>query len=70
MTTYLSTTYNALVLVVAKTAFIADSNQGCRSHVGIANRTFTVALVAETSNRDTGLLAAHNKISAMSVSIL
>jgi hypothetical protein len=61
--TYLSTTNNALVLVIAKTAFVADSYQGCWPDVGIANWAFTVAFIAETSNRNTGLFAAHNQIS-------
>jgi hypothetical protein len=51
-------------LVVAKAAFIADPDQGRRSHVGVANWAFAVALIAETSDVSTRLLAAHYEIAA------
>ncbi|KAK6080665.1 peroxin 26 [Seiridium cupressi] len=50
---------DALVLVVAERALVADAHQGCRSHVRVAYRTLAVALVAETADGYAGLLAAH-----------
>ena len=32
------------------------------AHVGIADGTFSVTFVAQTADRDAGLLAAHDKI--------
>jgi len=49
----LSSAYYTLVLVISKTTFIADAYEGCGSDVGIANRAFAVALVAETSDGNT-----------------
>ena len=42
----LATTHDALILVVAEAALVADTHQRRRSHVGVAYGTFTVALVA------------------------
>lgn len=56
---YLSTAYHALILVIAKGAFVADTDEGCRAHVAVADGAFAVAFVAETTDGDAGLLAAH-----------
>ena len=42
-----SATNYALVLIVAKGALIADSNKSGRPYVGVADRAFAVALIAE-----------------------
>lgn len=55
----LSTAYNTLILVITKGAFITDTDECCRAHVAIADGAFTVAFVAETTDGDAGLLAAH-----------
>lgn len=55
----LSTAYHALILVIAKGAFVADTDEGCRAHVAVADGAFAVAFVAETTDGDAGLLAAH-----------
>jgi len=44
--TYLTTANHTLVLVVTKTAFVADANEGCRTNVGVADGAFSVAFVA------------------------
>ena len=49
-------------MIVAKGAFIADSNESCRTNVGIADRTFAVAFVTKSTDGDTRLLPAHNEI--------
>ena len=67
---YLATTDNALILVVAEGAFIAYPDKRCWSHIAIADRAFTIAFIAETSNSDTGLLATHYKITAIAVSLI
>lgn len=59
---YLSAAYHALVLVVAEGAFVADADEGRRAHVAIADGAFAVAFVAETTDGDAGLLAAHYEI--------
>ena len=41
---------DALVLVVAEGAFIADAGEGGRAHVGVAHRAFAVAFVAEAAD--------------------
>lgn len=56
----LATAYDALVLVVAEGAFVADAGEGGRTHVRVAYGAFAVALVAEAADRDAGLLAAHD----------
>jgi hypothetical protein len=53
---------NAFVLVVSKGALIADANESGRAHVRVADRTFAVTFVAEPSERDSCLLAAHDEI--------
>lgn len=58
---FASTDY-AFVLVVAETALIADPSEGSGPYVGIADGTFPVAFVAETTERYTGCFAAHYEI--------
>ena len=56
---HLSAAHDALVLVVAKGAFVADTDEGRRAHIAVADGALAVALVAETADGDAGLLAAH-----------
>ena len=58
-------TDNALVLVVSEGALVTDAGESGGSHVGVADRTFTVAFVAQSSERNAGLLAAHDEIGVM-----
>jgi len=51
---------DALVLVVAERALVADAHQRRRPHVAVAHRTLAIALVAQPSDRDPRLLAAHH----------
>jgi hypothetical protein len=67
---YLSTADNTFVLVISKAAFITDSDEGGGANVGVADWAFAITLVAETSNGNACLLAAHNKIADRDVSIL
>jgi hypothetical protein len=60
--TYLSTTDYTLVLIVSEAAFVADTDEGGGPHVGIADRTFAVAFVAQTADGNAGLLPTHNEI--------
>ena len=59
-TTHLSAADDALVLVIPKAALVADAHQRRGPHVRIADRTLSVALVAEAAEGDAGLLPAHN----------
>jgi hypothetical protein len=56
------TTYDAFVLVIAEAAFVADAHKGCGTHVGVTDRAFAIAFVAETTHRDAGSFAAHYQI--------
>lgn len=56
---------DALVLVVAERALVADAHESGRAHVGVADRTFAVALVAKTADGDAACLATHDKIGMM-----
>lgn len=56
----LAATDDALVLVVAEGALVADARQGCWTHVRVAHGTLTVALVAQTPDVDPRQLAAHH----------
>ena len=49
-------------MIVAKGAFIADADEGRGSNVGIADRAFAVTFIAESTDGNTGLFAAHNEI--------
>ena len=55
----LPTANHTLVLVVAERAFVADANEGCGAHVGVADGAFAIAFVAESPYRYTGCFAAH-----------
>jgi predicted GNAT family acetyltransferase len=59
---YLATADKAFVLVVAKRAFVTDTDEGCGADVTVAYRALAVALVAETTNGDACCLATHNQI--------
>ena len=54
---------DALVLVVAEAAFVADAHQSCRAHVAVADGALAVAFVAEAADCYARLLAAHYEIS-------
>lgn len=56
---------DALVLVIAERAFVADAGESCWTHIRVADGAFAVALVTETTDRNSGLLAAHNEIGMM-----
>lgn len=58
----LATADNALILVVAEGALVADADEGGRAHVGIADGAFAIAFVAETADGDAGLFAAHDEV--------
>ena len=60
--TDLATAYDALVLIVSEGAFVADSGKRGRTDVAVANWTLPVTFVAEASDGDACLLAAHNQI--------
>lgn len=62
--TYLATTDDAFVLVIAKGAFITNSNESSRPHVAVTDGTLAITFVAETANGNAGLLAAHYEIAA------
>lgn len=53
---------DTLVLVVSEGALVADADQGCWAHVGIADGTFSVAFVTQAADRNAGLLAAHDEV--------
>ncbi|KAF5629092.1 peroxin 26 [Fusarium tjaetaba] len=59
-----TTAHNALILIVAETTFVTDAHERRGPNVGVANWAFAIALVTETTDGDTGLFAAHNKIAA------
>ncbi|KAK4233793.1 pinin/SDK/memA/ protein conserved region-domain-containing protein [Achaetomium macrosporum] len=58
----LAAAHHALVLVIAEAAFVAYSDQRRRPHVRVAHRALAVALVAEPSDGNAGLFAAHYEI--------
>ena len=60
--THLATAYDALVLIVSEGAFVADSGKRGRTDVAVANWTLPVTFVAEASDGNACLLAAHNQI--------
>ena len=51
---------DALVLVVAEGAFVADAGERGRADVRVAYGALAVALVAEAADGDARLLAAHD----------
>ena len=62
--THLAATNDALVLVVAKGALVADADEGRGPHVAVADGALAVALIAEAADGDARLLAAHDEIAA------
>lgn len=60
--TNLATTDDTFILIVAKRALVTYSHERRRSNVAVANGTFAVALVAESTDGDAGLFAAHDQI--------
>lgn len=63
------TAHHALVLVVAKGAFVANSDESCWADVAVADGAFAVTFVAEAADCDAWLLAAHDEI-AMDVMLV
>lgn len=57
-----ATAHDALVLIVSEGAFVADAHESRWTHVGVAHGAFAIAFIAESSDRDTRLLTAHNEI--------
>lgn len=57
--TDLSATDDALILIVAERAFIADTNECGWSDIAIAHWTFSIAFVAKSPYCYARLLAAH-----------
>jgi hypothetical protein len=55
--------HDALVLVVAEGAFVADAGESCWTYVGVADGTFAVAFIAKTAYGYAGLFATHYEIS-------
>lgn len=53
---------DALVLVVAEAALVADAHERRGAHVRVADGALAVALVAEAADGDAGLLAAHDEV--------
>lgn len=60
--TYFTSADNAFVLEVAERALVTDANKSGWADVAVADGTLTVALVAEASDGDAGLLTAHDQI--------
>lgn len=65
ITDALPATHDALILVVAEGALVADADEGGRAHVGIAHGAFAVAFVAQAADGDAGLFAAHDEVGVM-----
>lgn len=65
VTDALPAAHYAFVLVIAKGAFVADFRKSRRPHVGVAYRTLSIALIAETSDGGARLFAAHYEISVV-----
>lgn len=57
--------HDALVLVVAERALVADAYESGGAHVGVADRALAVAFVAETADGDAAGFAAHDEIWVM-----
>jgi len=58
----LAAAHNALVLVVAEGALVADAHERRGPHVAVADGAFAVAFVAEAADRYAGGFAAHDEI--------
>jgi len=61
----LSTADNALVLVVAEAALVADACDRRRADVGVADRALAVAFVAKPADGDARRFAAHDQVGVM-----
>ena len=61
----LATAHDALVLIVAKAALVADTGDGGGTHVGVANRALAIAFVAKPADGDARGFAAHDEIGMM-----
>jgi len=61
----LAATHNALVLIVAKGALVADARECCWADVRVAGGTFAVAFFAQACDVDAGLFAAHDEVGMM-----
>lgn len=64
----LSAAHDTLVLVVSKRALVTYPYESGRTNVGIADRAFAIAFVAEAADGDAGLLAAHYQVAILIVS--
>lgn len=60
--THLTAANDTLVLVVSEGALVADAHQRGGTDVGVADRALAIALVAEASDGDAGLLSAHHQV--------
>jgi|SRR5690242_11212551 len=58
----LAAAHDALVLVVAEGALVADAGEGGGAHVSVAHGALAVALIAEAADGYAGLLAAHDEV--------
>lgn len=56
---------DALVLVVAERALVADAHESGGAHIGVADRALAVAFVAEAADGNAAGLAAHDEIWVM-----
>lgn len=61
----LAAAHDALVLVVAEGALVADAREGRGPHVAVADGAFAVAFVAEAADGDAGLFAAHYEVAGV-----
>ena len=62
ITDALAAANDALVLVVAKAALVADASDGSGAHVGVADRALAIAFVAKATDGDARSLTAHDEI--------
>lgn len=62
--TYLATAHNALILIIAEGAFVANANQCSRSYITVAYRTFPVTLITKAAYGYSWLLSTHDKVAA------
>lgn len=57
---------NAAAAVGPKVALITDVHQRRRAHIRVTNRAFSVALFAQTTNRDSWRLSAEKQVGVVS----
>lgn len=60
-----SSTDNTTTLKRSIVAFITNTDKGARTHIGIANHTFSVTFLTKASDCDSRLFPAHNQIRMM-----